>query len=41
MGWVLFLLLIVIGVPVFLRAYRRHLDALTGPWIANEISQND
>jgi hypothetical protein len=33
--------LIVIGVPVFLCAYRRHLDVLTGPWIASETSRND
>jgi hypothetical protein len=39
MGW--FLLLIAIGVPVFMWAYERHLDALTGPWIASETSQND
>jgi hypothetical protein len=41
MGWFLILSLPVIGVPVFMWAYRRHLDVLTGPWIANEISQND
>ncbi len=41
MGWFLFLLLIVIGVPVFMRVYERRLDVLTGPWIANETSQNE
>jgi hypothetical protein len=41
MGWFLILVLIVIGVPVFTWAYRRHLDVLTGPWIANESSRRD
>ena len=42
MGWFLIIVLfLVIGVPVFTWAYRRRLDALTGPWIANEISRND
>jgi hypothetical protein len=40
-GWFSILLLIVIGIPIFAWAYRRHLDVLTGPWIANEISRND
>jgi hypothetical protein len=41
MGWFLILLLLVGGVRVFMWAYERHLDVLTGPWIANENSQND
>lgn len=41
MGGFLILLLIVIGVPVLMWAYRRHLDVLTGPWIASETSRND
>ena len=41
MGWFLILLLIAIGVPVFLWAYRRRLDVLTGPWIVSETSRND
>jgi hypothetical protein len=41
MGWFLFLFLIAIGVPVFMRVYGRRLDVLTGPWIANETSQNE
>jgi hypothetical protein len=41
MGWFLILLFLVIGVSVFTWAYRRHLDVLKGPWIANEISRHD
>lgn len=41
MGWFLILFLIVIGVPIFMGAYERHLDVLTGPWIANETSRHD
>ncbi len=41
MGWFLILFFIVIGVAVFMWSYRRHLDVLTGPWIANETSQHD
>lgn len=46
MGWWVVLLLIVtclMGtcIPLFLWGYRRRLAALTGPWIANELSQND
>jgi hypothetical protein len=36
MGRLLLLLLVVIGVPVFMRAYRRRLDVLEGPWIVGE-----
>jgi len=41
MGWLLVLLSIVVGVPVFFWAYRRHLDRLSGPWIANQVSRHD
>jgi hypothetical protein len=41
MSWFVILLLIVIGVPVFTWAYRRHLDVLIGPWIASEKSRHD
>jgi hypothetical protein len=41
LGWFLVLIFVVICVPTFTWAYRRHLDALTGPWIANEISRHD
>jgi hypothetical protein len=41
MGWFAVLVLIVIGGPVFVWAYRRRLDVLTGPWITNETSQHD
>jgi hypothetical protein len=41
MGWLFVLLGLVVGVPVFISAYGRHLDGLSGPWIANEISRND
>jgi hypothetical protein len=41
MGWFLILLFFVVGVPVFTWAYRRHLDVLTGPWIANEMPPHD
>jgi hypothetical protein len=41
MGWWGVLLSIVIGVPLFFWIYPRRLAALTGPWIANELSQND
>ena len=41
MGWWIALLFIVIGVPLFLWAYRRRLDVLTGPWIANELSRDE
>jgi hypothetical protein len=39
--WFLVLPLIILSVHVFIWAYGRHLDVLTGPWIANELSQND
>jgi hypothetical protein len=41
MGWWIVLLVVAVGVPLFLWAYRRRLDALTGPWIANELSQHE
>ena len=41
MGWFLILVFFVTGIPVFMWAYRRRLDVLTGPWIANEISRHD
>lgn len=41
MGWFLVSLLIVMGIPLFLWAYRRHLDALTGPWITKETLWHD
>jgi hypothetical protein len=42
MGWLfVFLVVILVGVPVFIWAYHRHLKSLTGPWIANEVSRND
>jgi hypothetical protein len=41
MGWLIILILIVVGVPLFTWAYRRRLDVLTGPWIANEILRHD
>jgi hypothetical protein len=41
LGWLLVLLFVVIGVPVFTWAYRRHLDVLTGPWIAGEKRWRD
>jgi hypothetical protein len=40
MGWLLFLLLVVISVPVFMWAYRLRLDVLKGPWIIGEIVQD-
>jgi hypothetical protein len=40
MGW-FFVLLILIGVPVFMWTYRRRLDALSGPWIAEETFLHD
>jgi hypothetical protein len=39
--WLVMLPLIILGVPAFMRAYQRRLDALTGPWIANELPRND
>lgn len=41
MGWLLLFLLLVVGIPVFMWAYGRHLNILTGPWIATEMSQDD
>jgi hypothetical protein len=41
MGWLFVLLATVVGVPVFIWAYQRHLETLTGPWIANEVLRND
>lgn len=41
MKWLLVLLFPVIGIPIFTWAYRRRLDVLTGPWIADEISRRD
>jgi hypothetical protein len=39
--WFLVLPLVILSVPAFLWAYQRHLDVLTGPWIADELSRND
>jgi len=41
MGWLFFLLSIMVGVSVFIWAYSRRLDRLTGPWIANQVTRND
>lgn len=41
MGWLFLLLSVVVGVPVFIWAYGRRLDRLTGPWIADQVSRND
>lgn len=41
MGWFVAILALVIGIPVFTWAYRRRLDVLTGPWIADKVSRND
>jgi len=37
----LVLLIVVVGVPVFTWAYRRHLDVLTGPWISGDNRWHD
>jgi hypothetical protein len=39
--WFLLLPLIILGVHIFMWTYRRHLEGLTGPWIASELSRND
>jgi len=41
MGWLFFLATIVVGVPVFIWAYSRRLDRLSGPWIADQGVRND
>jgi hypothetical protein len=41
MAWFLVLLLVAVGVSVFAWAYRRRLDVLTGPWIADKTSSHD
>jgi hypothetical protein len=41
MAWFLVLLLIAVGVSVSTWVYRRRLDVLTGPWIADETSSHD
>jgi hypothetical protein len=41
MAWFLVLLLVAIGVAAFTWVYRRRLDVLTGPWIADETSSHD
>ncbi len=38
MIWLGVIFAILTAVPVFLWAYARHLDVLTGPWIAREMS---
>jgi hypothetical protein len=40
MGWLLFLLVVAIGVPVFMWTYRRRLDVLKGPWIISETARD-
>jgi len=40
-GCLLILLVVVIGVPIFTWAYRRHLDVLTGPWISGDNRWHD
>jgi hypothetical protein len=39
--WPLILSINILGTLAFMWGYRRHLDALTGPWIANEPSRNE
>jgi len=41
MDWWIVLLFIVIGIAAFMRVFRRRLEVLTGPWIANELSHHD
>jgi hypothetical protein len=41
MAWFLVFLFVVIGGSIFAWAYRRRLDVLTGPWIADETSSHD
>ena len=41
MGWLFFLGMVLAGVPVFIWAYSRHLDRLSGPWIADQAARND
>jgi hypothetical protein len=36
MIWLIALIVPLLGDPLFVRAHGRRLDALTGPWIANE-----
>ena len=40
-GWLVVLLVLVIGVAAFMWVYRRRLAARTGPWIASELAQDD
>jgi hypothetical protein len=38
MGWLIVFLLSMLAVATFMRAFRRRLDLLTGPWIARDLS---
>jgi hypothetical protein len=41
MSWLLALLFVGAGVPIFIWAYRRRLDVLTDPWISRENPWHD
>jgi hypothetical protein len=38
--WFELLLAVLVAIPVFLWAYERHLDVLTGPWILRESNRD-
>jgi hypothetical protein len=40
-GWFQILAFFMVGGPILTRAYRRHLDILTGPRISDENPQHD
>jgi len=41
MTWLLLPFLVVIGAPVFMRAYRRRLEVLKSPWIIGETVRRE
>jgi len=41
MGWLVVLLSLVLAATAFMRAFRRRLDVLAGPWIAGELSRHE
>jgi hypothetical protein len=41
MIWLIVLVVPLVGGPLFVWAYGRRLDALTGPWIAREGAEHD
>lgn len=41
MIWLVALVVPLVGVPLFVEVYGRRFEALTGPWITNQVARLD